>query len=103
MKVLKQLITLFFTMLVISVAPIASAASAQGAVEYVDDAAITAKVKAAILAEPSLKSSDIKVETEKGTVHLSGAVGSEEEQKKAADVAVAVKGVSSVKNDLVLK
>jgi len=103
MKFLKQFIALFFTMLVFSVAPVASAASADGAVEYVDDAAITAKVKAAILAEPSLKSSDIKVETEKGTVHLSGAVGSEAEQKKAADVAVAVKGVSSVKNDLVLK
>lgn len=103
MKFIKPLIALFITVFAFSVAPIASAASAQGTVEYVDDAAITAKVKAAILAEPSLKSSDIKVETEKGIVHLSGAVGSEAEQKKAADVAVAVKGVSSVKNDLVLK
>ncbi len=101
MKFIKQSLTLLFAVLALSLAPMI--ASAEGTAEYVDDAAITAKVKAAILAEPSLKSSDIKVETEKGTVHLSGAVGSEAEQKKAADVAVAVKGVSSVKNDLVLK
>jgi c(7)-type cytochrome triheme protein len=71
--------------------------------EYVDDAVITAKVKAAVLEEPSLKSAEINVETLKGTVQLSGFVRSRADINKAVDVAKGVKGVKSVKNDMVLK
>jgi len=75
----------------------------QPAGEYVDDAIITAKVKAAVLEEPSLKSAEINVETSKGTVQLSGFVNSRADIDKAVQVAKAVKGVKSVKNDMILK
>jgi osmotically-inducible protein OsmY len=71
--------------------------------QYVDDTALTAKVKTAIFNEPALKSSEINVETFKGRVQLSGFVNSQEDITKAVHVAQAVKGVESVKNDMRLK
>jgi osmotically-inducible protein OsmY len=71
--------------------------------EYMSDAAITAKVKAALLAEPDLKSVEIHVETIKGTVQLSGVLSSQAAIQKALDVTRNVSGVKSVKNDLRLK
>jgi c(7)-type cytochrome triheme protein len=71
--------------------------------EYVDDAVITAKVKAAVLEEPTLKSAEINVETSKGRVQLSGFVGSRADINKAVAVAKGVNGVKSVKNDMILK
>ena len=70
---------------------------------YVDDAAITTGVKAAILNAPTLKVSEINVETYKGVVQLSGFVSSAENIATASSVARSVKGVKSVKNDLRLK
>jgi c(7)-type cytochrome triheme protein len=71
--------------------------------EYIDDAVITAKVKAAVLEEPSLKSAEINVETSKGRVQLTGFVRSRADINKAVNVAKGVKGVKSVKNDMILK
>ena len=71
--------------------------------EYAEDAVITAKVKAAVLEEPSLKSAEINVETYKGIVQLSGFVRSRADIDKAVKVAKGVKGVKSVKNDMILK
>jgi len=71
--------------------------------EYVDDAVITAKVKAAVFEEPSLKSAEINVETFKGTVQLTGFVRSRADINKAVQIAKKVSGVKSVKNDMVLK
>ena len=64
---------------------------------------ITTKVKAAILEESSLKSAEINVETLKGTVQLSGFVRSRADINKAVAVAKGVKGVKSVKNDMIVK
>ncbi len=71
--------------------------------EYVDDAVITTKVKAAVLEEPSLKSAEINVETSKGRVQLTGFVSSRADINTAARIAKGVKGVKSVKNDMILK
>ena len=71
--------------------------------EYVDDTVITAKVKSAMLEEPSLKSAEINVETFKGIVQLSGFVRSRADINKAAELANGVKGVKSVKNDMIVK
>lgn len=71
--------------------------------EYVDDSVITAKVKAEIFGEPTLKTLQVNVETFKGTVQLSGFVDSPQSVAKAAEVARRVKGVVAVKNDLVVK
>lgn len=75
----------------------------EGTGEFVDDAAVTAKVKAEILQTPLLKTSEINVETFKGMVQLSGFVGTQDEIATAAEVARKVKGVSEVRNDLQIK
>ena len=71
--------------------------------EYVDDAVITTKVKAAVFETSTLKSSQINVETYKGTVQLTGFVSSSADIAKAVEVAKGVKGVKSVKNDMILR
>ena len=81
----------------------ASTRTHEGTGQYVDDSAITTKVKAAILGEPGLKVSEINVETFKGVVQLSGFVSSRSDIKSAVKVASAVTGVKSVKNDMRLK
>jgi osmotically-inducible protein OsmY len=81
----------------------ASTSQQEGTGEYVDDAVITTKVKAAIFNEPTLKSAEINVETFKGAVQLSGFVNSQADISKAAEIARSVKGVTSVKNDMRLK
>ena len=67
------------------------------------DAVITAKVKAALVKEPALKSTDIKVETNNGAVQLTGSVKSQADVDHAAEVAKQVEGVKAVKNDLQVK
>lgn len=71
--------------------------------EYLDDSAITTKVKAEIFNDPMLKVLQINVESYKGVVQLSGFVDSSQASNRAVQVTGAVKGVKSVKNSLVVK
>jgi osmotically-inducible protein OsmY len=71
--------------------------------EYIEDSAITARVKAAVLAEPGLRSAEINVETFKGRVQLSGFVNSQADIDRAVLLVRGMPGVSSVKNDMRLK
>lgn len=71
--------------------------------EYLDDTTITSKVKASIFDEPSLKSTQVSVETFQNVVQLSGFVDTWSGKAKAGDIARNVKGVRSVKNDLVVR
>ena len=71
--------------------------------DAVADTVITTKVKTELMAEPALKSLDVKVETNNGAVVLSGFVPSQAEADKAVDVARNVKGVSDVKSSLRIK
>lgn len=81
----------------------AATGTRQSTGEYVDDTVITTKVKAAIIEDPLLKALQINVETRNGVVQLSGFVDSAQHVKKATEVARGVKGVTSVKNDLIVK
>jgi hyperosmotically inducible protein len=69
--------------------------------EYLDDAAITAKVKAEILSDPLLNGSQINVITTNGVVSLSGTVDSQQSIDRAIEIARSVKEVKSVENGLV--
>jgi len=69
----------------------------------IDDTEITAKVKAAILAEAGLKTLQIAVETVKGVVTLTGSVDTQAHSDTAKSLASAVSGVNSVSNKLMLK
>ncbi len=71
--------------------------------EYVDDATITTKVKAAFVHDDYIKSFDISVETFTGTVQLSGFVDNSAQKYRAGEVAREVKGVQDVKNNLTVK
>jgi len=81
----------------------ASTPTKEGTGEYIDDSAITTKVKSAILGDSALKVFQINVETFKGEVQLSGFVDSAASAKKAGEVARGVGGVKSVKNNLIVK
>lgn len=70
--------------------------------EYIDDAAITTKVKTALIDNSSTKARQIDVETYRGKVQLNGFVDSETAKTKAAQIAESVKGVKSVENNLVV-
>ena len=96
----KYFSALFLSMVLVSFMGCASTPQKEGTGEYVDDAVITTKVKAAIFNEPTLKSAEINVETFKGVVQLSGFVSSHEDINKAVSLARGVKGVVSVKNDM---
>ena len=70
--------------------------------EYMEDSAITAKIKAEILSDPLLKVSQINVSTTNGVVKLSGKVDSQQSIDRAVEIARSVKDVKSVENGLVL-
>ena len=89
--------------LLLSALGCASTSTKESTGQYVDDAAITTKVKTAMFNEPSLKVLKINVETYKSVVQLSGFADSDADIAKAADLARAVPGVRSVKNDMRLK
>ena len=90
-------------MLIATFAACASTPTRESTGEYIDDSVITTKVKYLLAADDFLKSFQISVETYKGTVQLSGFVGSEKAVDKAGEIARSVKGVTSVKNDLIVK
>jgi osmotically-inducible protein OsmY len=81
----------------------ASTRTGESTGEFMDDTALTTKVKASIFNEPMLKSAEINVETFKGEVQLSGFVSGQDSINKAVEVARGVKGVRSVKNDMRVK
>ena len=103
MRPIKIFIAAFATVTLMATLGCASTRTHEGTGQYVDDSAITTKVKTAILAEPGLKVSEINVETFKGVVQLSGFVSSRDDIKSAVRVASAVNGVKSVTNDMQLK
>jgi hyperosmotically inducible protein len=99
----KQLFAAFIAASALFAAGCASTASQSSTGEYIDDSAITTKVKTAIFNEPTLKVLEINVETYKSVVQLSGFANSSADIGTASKVAQSVAGVKSVKNDMRLK
>jgi hyperosmotically inducible protein len=87
----------------LSVGACAPTKSSESTGQYVDDAAITTKVKTAILQDPALKVLEIQVKTYKNTVQLSGFVDTPQMIARAGDVARHVSGVAAVQNDLIVR
>ena len=71
--------------------------------EYVDDASITAKVKASFVRDPVVKALDVKVETFKGVVQLSGFVDTPDQKSRAEQIARNTAGVQNVTNNISIK
>ena len=94
---------LVLIMFIVALVACASTAKQSSTGEYVDDSVITTKVKSLLAADDFLKSFQIGVETFKGVVQLSGFVNAQKAVDKAVEIARSVKGVKSVKNDLIVK
>jgi hyperosmotically inducible periplasmic protein len=69
----------------------------------IDDSVVTARVKSALLADADVKSFDVKVETRKGEVQLSGFVDNQAQIDRAISVARGVEGAKAVENKVTLK
>lgn len=80
--------------------PISSGSSSGSPIE---DAAITAKVKAALIEDKQVSGLKINVTTEQGVVRISGAVPSSDVGQRALELAAGVKGVRDVKSELTIK
>lgn len=70
---------------------------------FIDDSMITARIKAALLKDKEVSALAVSVETDKGIVLLSGFVENEKQVLRAQEIAAAIKGVKSVKSNLVVK
>lgn len=71
--------------------------------DYIDDSVITTRVKAVIFEDDNLNSMNISVETNDGTVKLSGSVESEADIDTAENLASSVEGVEDIENNLQVK
>ena len=70
---------------------------------YIDDAGITTLVKSRLFEDKDVAGSSISVETLKGTVLLSGFAKSSLERNKAESIARGVKGVTAVRNEIIIR
>lgn len=71
--------------------------------EKLDDASITASVSAGLAKDPELSAIKIDVDTKNGVVNLTGPAPTSNARERATEIAKAVKGVSSVNNQLTIK
>lgn len=69
---------------------------------FIDDSAITAKVKGAFVQDDVVKAIDVKVDTYNGTVQLSGFVETAEQRARAEQIARGIAGVRDVANNIQL-
>ena len=102
----KRNIFIRFILLLMVIAVIAawtSIRTPESAGEYVDDSFITVQVKSQLAANDFLKSFQIKVKTYQGRVQLRGFVDSQKAVAKADEVARSIKGVTTIKNNLIVK
>jgi osmotically-inducible protein OsmY len=102
----KRNIVIRFLVVLVMIAAFAACASTRtqsSPGEFVDDSVITTKVKSLLASDDFLKSFEISVESFKGTVQLSGFVNSQKAVNKAAEITRSVKGVTSIKNNLIVK
>jgi len=70
--------------------------------DYVDDTAISTKIKASLIKDQELKAFDIHVDTDHGVVHLSGTVDTSIQKADAIRIAKNTANVKDVVNDIVV-
>jgi len=94
---------ILLSLLALTVLAPAATALAEGAGQYIDDAALTTKVKATLVADKTLDATDVSVTTNGGVVQLSGTVTSHNQETEAVRAANNVSGVKSVQDSLSVK
>lgn len=91
------------TLLLLTLASCSSTVHRESAGEYVDNAAISAKIKSKLLTSDKVSGTAIDVESYKGAIILSGFVETDTEKDSAIEIAKKVKGVKMVKDALYVK
>jgi hyperosmotically inducible protein len=81
----------------------ASDGSQRSTGEVIDDSAILAKTKTALVNDPVVSGMAINVDVNRGVVQLHGAVNGDAEKAKAEQIARGVEGVRAVENHLVVR
>jgi len=76
--------------------------AAESAGSYMDDTAISTKIKASLVKDQELKAFDIHVETDHGVVHLTGTVDNSIQKADAVRIAKGTENVKDVVNDIVV-
>lgn len=79
-----------------------SAAFAESPGSYLDDTAISTKIKASLVKDQELKAFDIHVNTDHGTVHLTGNVDTSLQKADAERIAKTTENVKDVVDDIVV-
>lgn len=100
MQIFKRFTTVLFAALLATLVGCAGDSTSKSTGEVIDDAAISTKVKTALIRSDDVDANDIQVETYKGTVQLSGFVDEEGDIQEAEELASNVSGVREVRNDL---
>ncbi|MBC7480799.1 MAG: BON domain-containing protein [Rhizobacter sp.] len=103
MQIRTQLTTALAALVLIAASGCAVQRGQETVGAYVDDAAITTSVKTRFIDNKDVDAGAIKVETLNGTVMLSGFAKSQDERMKAQDIAMKVKGVKTVKNEIAVR
>lgn len=97
------LLALASAMLVVTTTGCAVVRDQQRVGAYIDDATLTARVKAKFAENSTVSAMAIGVETLNGTVQLSGFAKSQEERAMAERLARETSGVQKVRNDIVVR
>src|SRR5262245_43655220 len=103
MRSMKPFNTLVMFMLLTAVLTACTSMTGKTAGQNVDDATITSEVKAKLAAEKVATLTKIDVDTDRGTVYLTGTVDSAAMRSRAEQVARGVKHVAGVVNNLTVK
>lgn len=77
--------------------------SGRTAGQYIDDKTLNSRVRSALDDSAEYKFPDVKVETMRGTVQLSGFVATAAQKARAGDIARNVRGVQNVDNKVSVK
>lgn len=100
MQIFKRYSTFIFAALLATLVGCAGGPNQKSTGEVIDDAAVTTRVKTALIRDDQVDANDVEVETYKGTVQLSGFVEDREDIDRAEELASNVDGVREVRNDL---
>lgn len=103
LQALSRLLTIVFAATAVFLGGCAVARDQSTVGEYVDDSVISTQVKTKFIESKQVDASSIEVESLKGTVQLSGFAKNATEKSTAERLAQSVKGVKSVKNDIVVR
>lgn len=103
MKIRTTLAIAMTAVALLSVTGCAVQRSQESVGEYVDDSGITTLVKSRFVENKLVDAASISVETMKGTVMLSGFAKNSAEKSTAESIARGVKGVTSVRNEIVVR